>query len=244
MKEDLPHLVFVYGTLRRGASNAFRMEGGEFVRPGCVRGRLYRIDWYPGLVLDPEGGWVVGELWRVGADKLAELDEFEGLPAGRLEGTEYRRVEGRVMECVVDPERWSGEPAWMWEWRGDGDEARRIASGDWLDEERPPGPPVLTGLGCLSLAFLPVGYGVLAEIVSAYLTRPGGMIATAGAWVVAGLTPVVAWTLSGWGERKRERCAALQGVTKALSLIAGVLILIAAVAAFAGWWARREAGPP
>ena len=38
-------LLFVYGTLRRGASNAARMEGAEYVRAGRVRGRMYVVDW-------------------------------------------------------------------------------------------------------------------------------------------------------------------------------------------------------
>ncbi|MEO8614231.1 MAG: gamma-glutamylcyclotransferase family protein, partial [Luteolibacter sp.] len=45
-------MVFVYGTLRRGGSNHFRMDGAEFITAGRIAGRMYKIDWYPGLVLD------------------------------------------------------------------------------------------------------------------------------------------------------------------------------------------------
>lgn len=120
-------LVFVYGTLRRGASNAWRMDGAEWLGAGEVEGRLYRIDWYPGLVLDPGQGRVAGDLWRVKAGHLAELDAFEGASTEEVEGAEYRRVKARILG--VDPVR---SEAWVWEWRGPEREEDRIAGGDWL----------------------------------------------------------------------------------------------------------------
>ena len=120
-------LVFVYGTLRRGGSNHFRMDGADFIRAGSVCGRIYRFDWYPGLVLAEDAGEIIGELYSVGAGLLAELDCFEGLSAGEIEGSEYRRT--RIMVAG------SANPvaAWIWEWLGPVDESRRIASGDWLE---------------------------------------------------------------------------------------------------------------
>jgi len=123
-------LVFVYGTLRRGASNHFRMAGAEFIAPGAIRGRMYRFDWYPGLVVDAAADELVGEVFSVGPILLAELDLFEGLSAGEIEGSEYRRV-----RVSVDCGAGHGSPlsAWVWEWRGPVDEAKRITSGDWLN---------------------------------------------------------------------------------------------------------------
>lgn len=114
-------LVFVYGTLRDGGSNHFRMAGAEFVMAGVVRGRLYGIDWYPGFVADDSAGMVSGEVYRVGAEMLRELDDFEG--------SDYRRVRIEV-RCGGD-----GRPpleAWVWEWTGAVEETRRIVHGDWL----------------------------------------------------------------------------------------------------------------
>ncbi len=48
-------MVFVYGTLRQGASNHFRLEGATTLGEAWVLGQLYRIDWYPGLLLDDDG---------------------------------------------------------------------------------------------------------------------------------------------------------------------------------------------
>lgn len=110
--------VFVYGTLRRGASNSWRMAGAEFIGAGTVRGALFRIDWYPGLVLDANGGGVKGEVFRVDAGLLEKLDEYEGC--------EYRRVIAEVtlddgIRCEV----------WVWEYLEPVDAKARIASGDW-----------------------------------------------------------------------------------------------------------------
>ena len=117
--------VFVYGTLRRGGSHHWRMEGADFIASGTVAGRMYRFDWYPGLVLGGEGE-VKGEVFAVGAEQLAALDVFEGLSAGEIEGSEYRRVKTPV--TTAD----GTLTAWAWEWVGPVDESMRIAGGDWL----------------------------------------------------------------------------------------------------------------
>lgn len=123
-------LVFVYGTLRRGGSNHFRMAGAEFISSGTIRGRMYRIDWYPGLVLDPAGGEIHGEAYEVGPEQLEALDRFEGLSAGEVQGSEYRRVQTTVVRKDSDT-----LTAWVWEWLGLVDESRRLADGDWLKHE-------------------------------------------------------------------------------------------------------------
>jgi gamma-glutamylcyclotransferase (GGCT)/AIG2-like uncharacterized protein YtfP len=114
--------VFVYGTLRRGGSNGWRMAGSNWIGLAEVAGRLYRIDWYPGLVLDSAAGPVTGELFEVDEALLATLDDYEG--------PEYRRVLTRAALCG-DSCAGSCE-AWVWEWHGGIDEASRLARGDWL----------------------------------------------------------------------------------------------------------------
>ena len=113
--------VFVYGTLRRGGSNHFRMADAGFVAAGTVRGRLYRIDWYPGLILDDDAGAIVGEIYQVSPERLKSLDRFEG--------PDYRRV--RVTVYCTDGES-STVNAWIWEWLGATDESARLPAGDWL----------------------------------------------------------------------------------------------------------------
>ena len=118
-------LVFVYGTLRRGASNHWRMDGAEFVAAGTVGGSIYRIDWYPGMVLGG-GSRVMGEVFAVTPDQLAALDEFEGVSAAETDGCEYRRV-----KTVVATDGGAIE-AWVWEWIGPVDQSKLVSSGDWL----------------------------------------------------------------------------------------------------------------
>ncbi len=113
--------VFVYGTLRRGGSNHFRMAGAEFISVGTVNGRLYQIDWYPGLVPDESAGEVPGEVYQVSPGVLDELDRFEG--------PQYRRVR---VEAACGGDQRSPLSAWVWEWLGPCDEKKRITSGDWL----------------------------------------------------------------------------------------------------------------
>lgn len=113
-------MLFVYGTLRAGGSNHFRLDGGRMLGSGVVKGRLYRVDWYPALFLDPDGDSVIGDLVEIPRDILAALDEFEGL--------EYQRVRVTVM-----PTHGSATiEAWVWEYLNPVDESRRIPSGDWL----------------------------------------------------------------------------------------------------------------
>jgi gamma-glutamylaminecyclotransferase len=88
------HLVFVYGTLKRGGENHRFVAGQTFLgvartQPGY---RLYRLSGYPGMVEDPtdERG-VAGEVWAVDHDALRGLDELEGV-AERL----YERAPVRL----------------------------------------------------------------------------------------------------------------------------------------------------
>lgn len=126
----LPQLVFVYGTLRRGGSNHFRMADAEFISQGSITGRMYRIDWYPGLVLDAAGDEIHGEVYSVGPEQLSALDVFEGLSAGEIQGSEYRRSEATVV--CKDSRTLT---AWVWEWIGIVNESQRLSNGDWLKEE-------------------------------------------------------------------------------------------------------------
>lgn len=75
--------LFLYGTLKRGQRNHFRMAGQQFVGPARTlpHYRLYDCGPYPGLVHDLKNGVsVTGEFWQVDDEALRRLDEFEGAP--------------------------------------------------------------------------------------------------------------------------------------------------------------------
>jgi len=73
--------LFVYGSLRKGERHHDRMRGAEFEGPARTTTgfRLIRHGDYPALVAGGEGS-VEGEVYRVDAALLDELDEFEGCP--------------------------------------------------------------------------------------------------------------------------------------------------------------------
>jgi gamma-glutamylaminecyclotransferase len=76
-------ILFVYGTLKRGERNAFRLADQEFLGEAVTAPRYRVIDLgpHPGLIHDPATGLAIcGELFAVGARCLTELDAFEGVP--------------------------------------------------------------------------------------------------------------------------------------------------------------------
>lgn len=112
MKKADQVFVFVYGSLRKGASNHWRLDEAIFIRKEAVAGTLLKIDWYPGLILGGES-LVKGELYQVSPELLAELDAFEGIG----QTGEYRRVK------VGD--------FWVYEWLKGTEGYEMIRSGDW-----------------------------------------------------------------------------------------------------------------
>lgn len=116
--------LFVYGTLKSSFRNKFaRRLAHEATLLGAarMRGRLYRVRWYPGLRPPRESGdWVTGELYRLRMPlrTLGALDRYED--------RQYRRVRrsavlssGEVVGC------------WVYLWGSAVSAQRRIESGEW-----------------------------------------------------------------------------------------------------------------
>jgi gamma-glutamylcyclotransferase (GGCT)/AIG2-like uncharacterized protein YtfP len=93
-------LLFVYGTLRRGGTNDIKQFGARarWQSSARVRGRLYDLGPYPGLIL---GGpdWVQGELYRIDPAIEPALDRLEQVWPDRT--GEYRR--SMAMVVTGDP---------------------------------------------------------------------------------------------------------------------------------------------
>jgi gamma-glutamylaminecyclotransferase len=81
------HRIFVYGTLKRGGENHDRLQGRPLGPARTAPGyRLYLLDEYPGLVLDPaDQAGIRGEVWVVDDPALQALDAFEGVHEGLYE---------------------------------------------------------------------------------------------------------------------------------------------------------------
>jgi len=120
------HTVFVYGALRKGASNAWRMKESSFVSKASVSGVLVKVDWYPGLVLGPEGR-VFGEVYEVNEQVLAELDVFEGVGLSDEREGEYQRVKAQVVL-----ENGETRDCLIYEWQLGVENYEKVANGDWL----------------------------------------------------------------------------------------------------------------
>lgn len=117
------HLVFVYGTLRRGGAGAMsaRFPGSKFVADAEVSGALYDLGAHPGLLLGESDSPVVGEVYEVDDELLRELDDFEA-------SSHYRR---RRVEISLGAD---ARACWVYEPSPEFYSLRTlITSGDWIE---------------------------------------------------------------------------------------------------------------
>ena len=120
------HLVFVYGTLRRGGAGAMsiRFPGAKFIAEAKVCGSLYDLGAYPGLLVNGSNSSVSGEVYEVDQETLNKLDEFEASSRYRRKQVEislgtHRRV---CWTYEPDPESYSLRTL--------------ITSGDWVEHAK------------------------------------------------------------------------------------------------------------
>jgi gamma-glutamylcyclotransferase (GGCT)/AIG2-like uncharacterized protein YtfP len=117
------HLIFVYGSLRRGCAGAMsiRFPGSKFIAEATVSGSLYDLGAYPGLLLNESSSSVTGEVYEVDDELLNKLDEFEA-------STNYCR---RQVEISLGTDRKVG---WTYEPDPEFYSLRTlIPSGDWIE---------------------------------------------------------------------------------------------------------------
>ncbi|MCR9166297.1 MAG: gamma-glutamylcyclotransferase [Nannocystaceae bacterium] len=130
--------LFVYGSLREGARHPMYevlREHGTLAGPARVRGRLYVVDWYPGLVLDDAAGWVVGELWTsIASAAWPVLDFYEGCSAEDPAPHEYVRRSAQVDVAGV----W--KQAWVYDYARNVGALTMVDSGDWLERSSTKNP--------------------------------------------------------------------------------------------------------
>jgi pyruvate carboxylase len=121
--------LFVYGTLKKSYGQAMHQRlAQEAIYCGeayCV-GRLYAIDWYPGLCLSDDSQELVwGELYHLPLPDhtLAWLDEYEGFDPKNPAGAEYVR---QILAVWVGKTLLSAQ-TYVHQWPVE--EERRIVSG-------------------------------------------------------------------------------------------------------------------
>ena len=117
--------LFVYGLLRSdigGPMQATLAHGAHLVGRASWRGRLYRVAGFPGAVPRDGDEFVVGELYELGKDAAAlleQLDAYEQVPDDYLRIRSAVECEGREID------------AWVYIWNRPTDGLERIESGDF-----------------------------------------------------------------------------------------------------------------
>ena len=128
--------LFVYGTLRSVSANEMQgllRQHAELVAGADVRGTLYDLGEYPGLVADREASATVrGEVYRLRPDAaqqtLRELDAYEGCGPDDPEPHEFVRA-----QIPVRLDTGGVVEAWAYLLTRDATGLRRIASGDYFE---------------------------------------------------------------------------------------------------------------
>lgn len=117
------HLLFVYGTLRRGGAGAMpvRFPNSKFIADAKVSGSLYDLGAYPGLLLNESNSLVRGEVYEVDDKTLNELDDFEA-------STNYWRKQVEILFGAQSRMGWTYEPDPEFH-----SLRTLIASGDWIE---------------------------------------------------------------------------------------------------------------
>ena len=125
--------LFVYGTLRRACkTHALLLRGGKvaYHGHGCIRGRMYEVDGYPGAVeTGTPGDIILGEAYRLhaGPRVLKAIDRYEECGPGFPQPQEFVR---KILPVQLD--RGGCIHAWVYLYNRDISGLRRIPSGDYL----------------------------------------------------------------------------------------------------------------
>lgn len=124
--------LFVYGTLRRGcptgAHNKF-LVGATFIAPARVKGKLFKVSYYPALVIDETADWVTGEIYQLAStEQLAALDAYEECSYPALPEQEYQRRKITVLTDVGE-----SLSVWGYAYQHVITHLEFIASGDFLN---------------------------------------------------------------------------------------------------------------
>ncbi len=119
----MKHLVFVYGTLRRRDAGAMsvRFPNSKFIGDAKVKGSLYDLGTYPGLLLNESNSMVIGEVYEVDDEILNELDDFEA-------SSNYLRKQVEIPLGTHGRICWTYEPDPEFYSPG-----KLISSGDWIE---------------------------------------------------------------------------------------------------------------
>ena len=104
-------------------------NASEFISEATYQGKLYLIEYYPGIIpSDNPKDLVYGDILKLAnAELLNELDKFEGVGSEFPVPNEYRRE----LQKVILPDG-SSKEAWVYLYNWAVKESNLIPSGDFL----------------------------------------------------------------------------------------------------------------
>ncbi|MCW1887837.1 gamma-glutamylcyclotransferase [Luteolibacter flavescens] len=219
MSDAPSDLLFVFGRLRRGGADAFRMEGAEFFGEATVQGSLYRLPEGPvfvaGELTMPR---VTGEIYRIAPGHLDRLDG--GVPTGN-----HQRIKVTAHSVANMGQSWE---AWTWEWRGAVDASQVIRSGDWFEVESPgfavrlPLYPLFTWIGLFCFLCFPV------LMLMASVATPRGMSPVAQTMIglasIGGLLAPFASVYALWLAKRRGESDFMFGCLFWAAIVASAMV--------------------
>jgi len=123
------HLLFVYGTLLQ-PGNAFAdhlARHCRFLYPAAIRGTLYDLGEYPGLIIHPnDTNKVTGNVYEVDDEVLKLIDDYEGYGEDEDQPNLY------VRDLLTIETNRSATDAWVYIYNHPVNGMQIIASGDYL----------------------------------------------------------------------------------------------------------------
>ncbi|MEP4901953.1 MAG: gamma-glutamylcyclotransferase family protein [Paracoccaceae bacterium] len=129
-----PNIIFTYGTLRPGLgerpeAHAFR-KAAKHIGPATFQGKLYAIDWYPGVIDSTDkDDIVIGDLFEISEDTgfFTKLDIYEMCSPDLPQPHEYIRT---IRTVLAEDRR---IPAWIYLYNRTITDQTRIPTGDYAD---------------------------------------------------------------------------------------------------------------
>ncbi len=137
------HYVFVYGTLRKGDCRFVILEGCECLHEEAFVDGFEMLNFgsFPGIV--PGAGRIVGEIYEIDDELLAQLDRIEGYREDDPKNSLYIRQKVDAFYAdggsIPGPDGSGGEVlTYVFNERPGRLQHREvITSGDWFDVKRP-----------------------------------------------------------------------------------------------------------
>lgn len=134
MPNKTTNRIFVYGSLRKEfdhPKHELLNKNGELLGAGSCSGKLYLIDWYPGVLpSDDPTDQVYGEVYEIHQHfeaVIESLDHYEGCAPEFPEPHLYvRRIE------TITLEHGGSTNAWIYFYNHNPDGERLIPGGDFL----------------------------------------------------------------------------------------------------------------